>query len=492
MTNGTLDTRLKQELTQKFEIPCNIEYDRFSGFRIGGGNGIWLVHCPSGVKAYYATENNFDKKIPLNQENRGMKYAEIGNEGITKLYDNFFIFTEGTSADDKLIIMVSSQESAVEPILGNASGNIAQLDEVGGFSTNAINDMTRAVLGGVCPKCTSKFQQQIEISGDFTFATNLNAQGLKLYHFPLGKDTKIKDLNLKNDTLYRIRQIGHFDIGQSRRDTDGTQLWRYLISNEVNYKFQKIIGGATQQSYACAYGGAETFMVFNDDYSKVTFSTKGTLWLESDDIKSYITEVDNEQTFDLTYEQADSLNEVYSNTNNTKLNMTKIAYGGRPLNHFCFYNTAYSGTKIDYTNRFVKDVQQMTAAATTTSYFSIYQTAHLSIVKEIDSPDYINAPEGITNNFSNLYTSLKQPFYKVFDLWGQKVRHSNRNDVINNYEGTGLNINSNDIVVSGAILNQYDKFMIGWNVTNLYNPELKLTASAANCHSSIILEITEL
>ena len=497
-TNGTLDTRLSQNLTKTYEIPCNIEYDRFSSFKVGGGNGIWLVHCPSGVKAYFATENNFDKKTPLNDENRGMRFAEIGAEGITKLYDNFYIFTEGKSADDKLIITISSQESAVEPILGNASGNIAKLDEVGGFSTNAINDLSRAVLGGVCPKCnTNRFQKQILITGGYEFAPNQNAQGMKLYHFPLGKDFKISSLGLRDDNLYRIRQVGHFDIGQARRDIDGTILYRAKKSNEVTYNYTSpTLSLSRNTTAACALPtGNFTDLIFNEDNSQVTFSSKGTLSITTSSTHKRL-EVDNSQTFDLIWTDIDSLNEIYNTNTNRKIpDYTNIWGNGKHTTYYgaqCYDGTAYINYNCRFTGFFIKDSTTDTAAATTTTFYSIYQSAHLSLIKEIDSPSYTDAPSGVSSSFSNLLTSLTLPYYQKFDLWGQKVRHSNKNDIINNYEGTGINANSFDLVVSGATLNAYDNFMLGFNVTNLYNPDLKLTASSADCHSSMILEITEL
>ena len=485
-TNGTLDTRLSQNLTKTYEIPCNIEYDRFSSFKVGGGNGIWLVHCPSGVKAYFATENNFDKKTPLNDENRGMRFAEIGAEGITKLYDNFYIFTEGKSADDKLIITVSSQESAVEPILGNASGNIAKLDEVGGFSTNAINDLSRAVLGGVCPKCnTNRFQKQILITGGYEFAPNQNAQGMKLYHFPLGKDFKISSLGLRDDNLYRIRQVGHFDIGQARRDTDGTLVYTAKKSNNVSYSFNGVYF-TKESSSVCnsAFIKGLTQYTINDNKDSVTFS--------SDYLVGNIKNSRNfnkTKTFNLTWTDFEGINEIYNSAINSPI------LDNRRL--FCALNAPglpdIGGEfSVNFNGFFIKDATTYTAATATTTFYSIYQSAHLSLIKEIDSPSYTDAPSGVSSSFSNLLTSLTLPYYQKFDLWGQKVRHSNKNDIINNYEGTGINANSFDLVVSGATLNAYDNFMLGFNVTNLYNPYLKLTASSADCHSSMILEITEL
>lgn len=541
--NGTLDTRLSQNLIHTYRIPCNVEYTKLRPFKIGGGNGIYIAHRPSGVKVWYATENNFESRKRLDSENRGTQYAEIGKEGLTKLYDNFYIYTEGTSADDKLEIEVTSAESSITPLLGNASGRIDEVESLGGLTQNAINDISRAVVGGLCPKCNNTFKLQVPIIGNFNFASNFNAQGMRLYHFPLG-DRKISEFKFKNDTLYRIRQIGHFDIGQSRMEGDGTDLWRYKTADRIvfgypyynyfacshtddwwgNYPMKISFEGLNTNNPRLKIGGGMAW-VRNDrvGYNGYTFCGKKDILdnlvnrqkkeldpTPQDIIKTMIG-VDikeaargklytvhgiqpTDSNFNRFLEEnfieipfsnivdKDSVNEILDNCNPFSL-----WYRNFGSNSNCQQKR---GQILEFTPIFA--VTKDTASARTESYYDIWISSHLSLIKEIDSPTYREKNNFISSEFSNLYACDVQPYYQKFDLWGQKVRHSNNNGVVINYEGSGKDINSFDLVVSGETLNQYDKLMLGFNVSNLYNPALKLTKSTANCHSSIILEINEL
>lgn len=134
-TNGILDTRLSQNLVKEFNIPANIEYGEHSPFKIGGGNAIWITHIPPNVKVWFSTNQNKDDAQRLDYMNRGMRYLEIGNEGITRIYDNFYIFTEGTDDNDFIKVCVSTEGANVEPILSSNTNQIDQVDMVGKIET---------------------------------------------------------------------------------------------------------------------------------------------------------------------------------------------------------------------------------------------------------------------------------------------------------------------------------------------------------------------
>lgn len=138
LQNGTLDTRLPQNIIRNFEIPTNIEYDRLNPFKIGGGNAIWATYFPPNVKVWFSTTPNFDSAQRLDYMNRGMRFNAIGSDGLQQQYDNFYIFTEG-KWDDVVKIAVSSQGDMVEPILSSNTGDIDSVGRVASIMKMPVN-----------------------------------------------------------------------------------------------------------------------------------------------------------------------------------------------------------------------------------------------------------------------------------------------------------------------------------------------------------------
>ena len=208
-TNGTLDTRLSQNLVKEFEIPANKEYDKFNPHKIGGGNAIWITHIPPNVKVWFSTNQNFDNAQRLDYMNRGMRYAEIGSEGITRIYDNFYIFTEGTDENDIIKICVSTYGSEVEPILSSNTNQIDQVDAVG--KIGAV-DLVKSIES-IKQLYFKPPMLEIKIQGQFEGIQLTKKITKRLCVLPLGKDAKLNTLGFNNDKWYRIKVNGHADIG---------------------------------------------------------------------------------------------------------------------------------------------------------------------------------------------------------------------------------------------------------------------------------------
>lgn len=138
LQNGTLDTRLPQNIIRNFEIPTNVEHDKLNPFKIGGGNAIWATHLPPNVNVWFSTNPNFDNAQKLDYMNRGMRFMSIGSDGLQQQYDNFYIFTEGTW-NDTIKIAVSSQGDIVEPILSNNTGDIENVGRVAKITRMPVN-----------------------------------------------------------------------------------------------------------------------------------------------------------------------------------------------------------------------------------------------------------------------------------------------------------------------------------------------------------------
>lgn len=138
LQNGTLDTRLPQNIIRNFEIPANVEHDKLNPFKIGGGNAIWATHLPPNVNVWFSTNPNFDNAQKLDYMNRGMRFMSIGSDGLQQQYDNFYIFTEGTW-EDTIKIAVSSQGDMVEPILSSNTGDIENVGRVANITKMPVN-----------------------------------------------------------------------------------------------------------------------------------------------------------------------------------------------------------------------------------------------------------------------------------------------------------------------------------------------------------------
>ena len=200
-TNGTLDTRLSQNLVKEFEIPANKEYDKFNPHKIGGGNAIWITHIPPNVKVWFSTNQNFDNAQRLDYMNRGMRYAEIGSEGITRIYDNFYIFTEGTDENDTIKICVSTYGSEVEPILSSNTNQIDQVDAVG--KIGAVDSVKQLYF--------EPPMLEVKIMGRFAGIKLPSNVTSNFIMFPLGAK-KNTDLGFKNNKWYKVKITGSFDV----------------------------------------------------------------------------------------------------------------------------------------------------------------------------------------------------------------------------------------------------------------------------------------
>ena len=231
-TNGTLDTRLSQNLVKEFEIPANKEYDKFNPHKIGGGNAIWITHIPPNVEVWFSTNQNFDNAQRLDYMNRGMRYAEIGSEGITRIYDNFYIFTEGTDENDTIKICVSTYGSEVEPILSSNTNQIDQVDAVG--KIGAV-DLVKSIES-IKQLYFKPPMLEIKIMGEIRNLTTQNQKTNRFVSFPLGKDTKMNTLGFNSDKWYKLKIKGHFDIatGQSNLTMTNSGLARYYFTSHLS------------------------------------------------------------------------------------------------------------------------------------------------------------------------------------------------------------------------------------------------------------------
>lgn len=165
LQNGTLDTRLPQNIVRNFEIPANVEHDKLNPFKIGGGNAIWTTHLPPNVNVWFSTNSNFDNAQKLDYMNRGMRFNAIGADGIQQQYDNFYIFTEGTW-DDVIKISVSSQGDMVEPILSNNTGDIENISRVAAITKMPVNGASGYNEPDFEIRCNNKISTLTQINYD--------------------------------------------------------------------------------------------------------------------------------------------------------------------------------------------------------------------------------------------------------------------------------------------------------------------------------------
>ena len=482
-----------QSLVYKtYEIPCNVEHYA-KPINLSGARTIKLTSLPSGVQCWISTENTGENKFPL--INRGDGWVDLPNP----LYD-IYVFTKGTTLNNENIILnYTGQGDFFE--YGMSSGEkIEKIGSVESVATQAVADISNAILGS---GNKTKIIKTINIMGDFTFSNTYNAQGLKLYHFPLGRDTKISDLKLENDRYYRIRTIGHFDIGQARMDGDGITAWRYKtadkITKNVSMIYQNFSDDDGHDSYYCKYlyeiitQPTITYNISDIPSVNIKCKVNCTHYPSREDTctiyPGYNKPIDIDETIQFSnIREVQSYNMVTENLNNFTQNFTYGNTNNRTWGNY------YNYTKhliFNFSITPIWDVKEISVASENSSFYDIWESAHLIACNEVDTPEFQSVDfNNISSSFENLFYSNNSPFYKEYELWGIKTRHSNKDQIIN-YQGTGLNANSFDMVIRGSVLNQYEKLCLEWNVTNLYNENLKITKSAANCHSSLIMEISE-
>lgn len=173
LQNGTLDTRLPQNVIRNFEIPANVEHDKLNPFKIGGGNAIWATHLPPNVSVWFSTNPNFDNAQKLDYMNRGMRFMSIGSDGLQQQYDNFYIFTEGTW-DDSIKIAVSSQGDMVEPILSSNTGDIENVGRVAAISKMPVNGASGYNEPDFEIWCENKIAARLDIKDSVCFCQKMD------------------------------------------------------------------------------------------------------------------------------------------------------------------------------------------------------------------------------------------------------------------------------------------------------------------------------
>ena len=219
------NNRLSSTLANNIKLDSNVEHE---AEKIAGGNIIWLVNRPAGVKIYVNSTPDRTGALVLNEANRGYKWEQLGEYGSLKLYDNFYIWTEGTNLNnDKIELQVSPNADIITPILGNTADKIAavesvdfiknirsvdkSIDTIDSFSDKALIQLNNAIFNTY-----SKVKPIIQcfLTGELHFLTSADNF---VAHLPFDS---IASLNLSNDDYYRIQQIGHFDLGRNDDNID--------------------------------------------------------------------------------------------------------------------------------------------------------------------------------------------------------------------------------------------------------------------------------
>lgn len=129
------NNRLSSTLANNIKLDSNVEHE---AEKIAGGNIIWLVNRPAGVKIYVNSTPDRTGALVLNEANRGYKWEELGEYGSLKLYDNFYIWTEGTNLNnEKIELQISPNADIITPILGNTADKINSVSSVGSIGNIA-------------------------------------------------------------------------------------------------------------------------------------------------------------------------------------------------------------------------------------------------------------------------------------------------------------------------------------------------------------------
>lgn len=241
------NNRLSSTLANNINLDSNVEHE---AEKIAGGNIIWLVNRPAGVKIYVNSTPDRTGALVLNEANRGYKWEQLGEYGSLKLYDNFYIWTEGTNLNnDKIELQVSPNADIITPILGNTADKIAavesvdfiknirsvdkSIDTIDSFSDKALIQLNNAIFNTynkVDPVIECLICGEIEIS-----------EKMLLAHLPF---ESIASLNLKDDEFYRIQHVGHFDLGRKEESSlaDACTATAHLCAfkNTSNAAFESI------------------------------------------------------------------------------------------------------------------------------------------------------------------------------------------------------------------------------------------------------------
>lgn len=205
----TYNNRLEATLANNIKLDANVEYN---AERLCGGNMIWLVNRPAGVKVYINAISDRSSAMVLNEANRGYKWKDIGQYGDLKQYDNFYLWTEGVNISEKLELQISPNAEILEPILGNTADKIDKIAEIGGFSTQALIDLNNAINNYNSFLNNDGKILEIVDTGKISYRTNEVDRQFRFLHF-LTPTGRIADLELNDLEYYRVNLFGHIDIG---------------------------------------------------------------------------------------------------------------------------------------------------------------------------------------------------------------------------------------------------------------------------------------
>lgn len=193
-----------QNLVYKtFELNTNIEH-KAHPINISGATTIRLTNIPSNVKCWISTESNGTNLYPL--INRGDGWSNLPNP----LY-NLYIYTEGTTIDNEKIILNYTGQNDFFIYGNNSSERIDRIGAIDSFSDKSIIQLNNAIFNTY-----SKVKPIVEIfiTGEIEYTKKV-----MVAHLPV---ESIESLKLSNDEFYRIKQIGHFDIGQKEESNQGS------------------------------------------------------------------------------------------------------------------------------------------------------------------------------------------------------------------------------------------------------------------------------
>lgn len=199
------NNRLSSTLANNIKLDSNVEHE---AEKIAGGNIIWLVNRPAGVKIYVNSTPDRTGALVLNESNRGYKWEELGEYGSLKLYDNFYIWTEGIDVyNEKIELQISPNADIITPILGNTADRIENIGIVNNIGDNAKK--------GIYESNKLLFSTKNLLYLDYVNASWEMPQELRENNNALIFITELADfgqLIFDEKKLYKITLEGHLDI----------------------------------------------------------------------------------------------------------------------------------------------------------------------------------------------------------------------------------------------------------------------------------------
>lgn len=209
------NNRLSSTLANNIRLDSSKEYE---AEKIAGGNIIWLVNRPAGVKIYVNSTPDRSGALVLNEANRGYKWEQLGNYGDLKLYDNFYLWTEGKNINGDLIeLQVSPNADIITPILGNTADKIDKISEVESIGNNVIYDLytsQKALYD------TSRIKYLHFVNGSFEIDYDIGKNNSMIW---LTKLCNLSNITFDNSKCYRLTLQGHIDTGGDSVEQEGTE-----------------------------------------------------------------------------------------------------------------------------------------------------------------------------------------------------------------------------------------------------------------------------